>query len=117
MDRRLTLLLVAGTLLTGVWQLSLATAQTATSWDGTWAGFWGGISATSITIVGGRLARYEFKGKPVPITISKVQGNMITFGVAGDYVIRVIKTSQNMATATYENFRNNDTAAADLTRN
>jgi hypothetical protein len=108
---------VAVTLLTGVGQFSPATAQAGSSWNGTWTGFWGGASATSVTIVGGRLARYEFKGRPVPVTISKIEGNMLTFGIAGNYAIRIIKTSQNTATASYESLRNNDTAAADLTRN
>ena len=102
-------------LLIGAGQISLVTAQTATSWDGTWTGFWGGISATSVTIVGGRISRYEFKEKSVPITISEVQENTVTFGVAGNYEVRIIKTSQNTATATYENFTNNDIAVADLT--
>jgi hypothetical protein len=126
MNRRAIIFLAASAFLTGAVQFSPVAAQKAGNWDGTWSGSWSGPrvpvnrGATSVTIIGGRIARYEYMGRPVPVTISKVERSIVTFGIAGNYAIRITRTGPNTATATYENLGSNeagDVAAADLTRN
>jgi hypothetical protein len=93
-----------------------AFAQRTNSWDGVWTGLWGGVSRTSITIVNGRLVRVDYEGQPSPVTIATIQRDSLTFGVPNNYIVRVERTGPNTATATFENFRTNETDAADLTR-
>jgi len=97
--------------------LGPAIAQASATWNGVWTGSWGGIKPCSVMIVSGKVARYENDGKPVPVTLSKIDGDTITFGVAEYYAIRIIRTGPNTATAPFENFRDSkDVSAADLTR-
>jgi hypothetical protein len=117
MNRRAIIFLAASALLIGAVPFSPVAAQKAGSWDGTWSGTWVPGGGASLTIIGGKVARYEFRGHPVPVTISKVERSIITFGTAGHYAVRITRTGPNTATATYESFLNNDAAAADFTRN
>ena len=118
MIRRAIIFFAGMILLTGAIPFSPASAQKVGSWDGTWSGIWiPGNGTTSVTIVAGRIARYEYRGKPVPVTIAKIERSIVTFGTAGHYAIRVTRIGPNTASATYESFLSNDVAAADLTRN
>ena len=55
MNRRAIIFMTASDLLTGA-VLSPAAAQKASSWDGIWSGTWIPGGATSVTIIGGRVA-------------------------------------------------------------
>ena len=51
-----------------------ALAASATGWDGTWSGAWGGkpSEATSITIAGKQVVSYQYKGESHPVATSNV---------------------------------------------
>lgn len=83
--------------------------------DGRWTGEWDGISATTILISGGKVVRYRFRGRQVPITRSQVTAKTLTFGNA-TYTVRVTFESAQRATAHYQNLTRGFTSSAILTR-
>jgi hypothetical protein len=55
-------------------------AFAADSWDGTWTGLWGGADETAITIEGGKVVTYSFKGTTQPVETESADGKQIRFG-------------------------------------
>jgi hypothetical protein len=93
---------------------SSSQAAPKSAWDGTWSGSWGGQAATSVTIAGNRVVRYEYKGAPAPVGKSKVTPTTVTFGPK-DFTVTITKTGDTTASAQYHSAVNGD-AAADLTK-
>ena len=91
-------------------------AKTASPWDGTWSGSWGGQADTSISIAGGQVISYKYKGGPVPIKFQNVSGKTVSFGIKGNYDVKLQMTGPTTASATFHSPTLGD-AAADLTKN
>jgi peptidoglycan hydrolase-like protein with peptidoglycan-binding domain len=83
--------------------------------DGRWTGDWGGRSSATILISNGKVLRYRFRGREVPITRATGSGNTITFG-SDTYTVRVTFHSDRNASAHYRHHTNGNTSTADLTR-
>ena len=95
--------------------LALLTAPThaASSWDGRWAGAWGGNDPTAVIIKGNRVVAYEYGGATNPVQHSKATGNRIVYGEA-DIVVTLTRTGPNTARATIKSGQGSGTA--ELTR-
>ncbi len=83
--------------------------------DGRWSGAWGGRAAATVLISHGKVIRYRYRGRVVPITRDSSSGNSITFG-SDTYTVRVVFESDRSATAHYRHHFNGNTATANLTR-
>jgi len=88
-------------------------AGRASSWDGRWAGAWGGNDPTAINIHGGRVVSYEYGGATTPVHSSRVSAKRISYGEK-DVSVTVTRTGPNTAHATIKTSQGN--GEADLTR-
>ncbi len=50
------------------------------SWDGRWAGAWGGNDPTAVIVKGGKVVAYEYGGSTTPVSSSRVTPKRITYG-------------------------------------
>jgi hypothetical protein len=92
-----------------------ALAASATGWDGTWSGAWGGraAEATSITIAGKRVVSYEYQSVSHPVANSNVTPTKITYEDQGN-TVTLIKKSETTASASLHSQQGD--ATAELTR-
>jgi hypothetical protein len=79
------------------------------SWDGRWAGAWGGNDPTAVNIRGGRVVSYEYSGQTNPVEWSKVSPSRITYGES-NIVVTLTRTGPNTAHATIKTGQGNGTA-------
>jgi hypothetical protein len=79
------------------------------SWDGRWAGAWGGNDPTAVNIRGGRVVSYEYGGSTSPVEWSKVSGSRITYGES-NIVVTLVRTGANSAHASIKTGQGNGTA-------
>jgi hypothetical protein len=92
-----------------------ALAASATGWDGTWSGAWGGkpSEATSITIAGKQVVSYQYKGESHPVATSNVTPTKITYEDQGN-TVTLTKKSETTASAALHSQQGD--ATAELTR-
>ena len=83
------------------------------SWDGRWAGAWGGRDATAINVSGGRVVSYEYNGQTNPVDSSRMTPSRIVYHVS-DIVVTMTRTGANTAHATIKTGQGN--GAAELVR-
>jgi hypothetical protein len=76
---------------------------------------WGERSSATVLISGGKILRYRYRGREVPITRSSVAGNTLTFG-SDTYTIKVTFHSAREASAHYRHHANGNTFTAVLLR-
>ena len=88
-------------------------AGRVSSWDGHWAGAWGGNDPTAINIKGGRVVSYEYGGSTNPVGWSRVSARLVTYGEK-DVTVTMTRTGANTAHATIKTSQGNGTA--ELTR-
>ena len=90
-------------------------AASATGWDGTWRGAWGGRSmeATSVTVAGKRVVSYEYQGVSHPVANSKLTAAGITYEDQGN-AVTLTRTSRTTAHAALHSQQGD--ATAELTR-
>jgi hypothetical protein len=89
-----------------------ATEQTQVNpskFDGTWQGSWGGSAATVISIHGGKVTSYTYKGTSVPIGQTTTSGNTLSFG--SGYTVTLTLAAPNRATAQYTGSQGRSTAS------
>lgn len=79
------------------------------SWDGRWAGAWGGNDPTAINIRGGRVVSYEYGGATNPVGWSHVTAHRISYGES-NIVVTMTRTGPNTAHATIKTGQGNGTA-------
>jgi hypothetical protein len=79
------------------------------SWDGRWAGAWGGNDPTAITIKGGHVVSYEYGGATNPVSSSKVTAKRVVYG-ENDIVVTMTRTGAKTAHATIKSSQGNGTA-------
>jgi hypothetical protein len=77
--------------------------------DGTWRGAWGGSAATVISINGGKVTSYTYKGTSVPIGQTTTSGNTLSFG--SGYTVTLTLAAPNRATAQYTGSQGRSTAS------
>jgi tetratricopeptide (TPR) repeat protein len=83
--------------------------------DGRWTGDWGGRSSATVLISNGKVIRYRYRGREVPVTESAVSGNTLTFG-SNTYTIQITFESARTASAYYRHHFNGNASSATLTR-
>jgi len=83
--------------------------QVGGSWDGRWAGAWGGNDPTAVIIKGNRVVAYEYGGSTNPVEHSQTTGNRIVYGEA-DIVVTLTRTGTNSAHATIKSGQGTGTA-------
>ena len=81
----------------------------ANSWDGRWAGAWGGNDPTAVIVRGGRVVAYEYGGSTNPVGWSRVTAKRITYGES-NIVVTLTRTGANTAHATIKTGQGNGTA-------
>src|SRR5271165_1858758 len=99
MKLRWVILALVSTLLSGMIECRSSLAQLDSSWNGLWSGSWGGTAPTFVTIRDGKVAAYEYKGNPVAFTASKIEDDKVTFGIANNYAIHIVRTGPSSAKA------------------
>jgi hypothetical protein len=79
-----------------------STAALATSaWDGTWAGSFKTGDPVSVTIAGGKVIAYSFRGAaPYGIEYSRVTRTTVAFGDKQNYSVRLFKRDERTAFGT-----------------
>src|SRR5579863_7963934 len=83
------------------------------SWDGHWAGAWGGSDPCAVNIKGGRVVSFEYGGQTTPVASSKVTATRVVYGEK-DVVVTLTRTGPKTAHATLKSSQGN--ATAELTR-
>ena len=83
------------------------------SWDGRWAGAWGGNDPTAIIVKGNRVVAYVYAGSTNPVARSHVTAKRIVYG-ENNIVVTMTRTGPNTAHATIKTGQGNGTA--ELTR-
>ena len=81
----------------------------AASWDGRWAGAWGGNDPTAIIVKGNRVVAYVYAGATNPVAQSHVTAKRIVYG-ENNIVVTVFRTGPNTAHATIKTGQGNGTA-------
>jgi len=92
---------------------SASRRHSSASWDGRWAGAWGGNDPTAVIIKDDRVVAYEYGGSTNSVEHSKTMGNRIVYGEA-DIVVTLTRTGPNSAHATIKSGQG--TATAELVR-
>jgi hypothetical protein len=85
----------------------------ARSWDGRWAGAWGGNDPTAIIVKGNRVVAYVYGGATNPVSSSRVTAKRIVYG-ENNIVVTMTRTGPNTAHATIKTSQGN--GVAELTR-
>ena len=81
------------------------------SWDGRWAGAWGGSQPTAIIVRDNRVVGYEYNGALNPVSESRVTANQIVYdNNKRDAEVTLIRTGPNNARATIKSFMGSGTA-------
>ena len=113
-DRRsLFAALAASLVLASAPTLARPAKSAGRSWDGRWAGAWGGKDATAITVSGGHVVSYEYNGQTNPVASSHVTAKRIVYGDNG-VVVTLTRTGANTAHAKIKTGQGN--GAAELVR-
>ncbi len=81
----------------------------AGSWDGRWAGAWGGNDPTAVIIKGNRVVAYEYGGATNPVGWSRVTARRISYGES-NIVVTMTRTGPNSAHATIKTGQGKGTA-------
>jgi formylglycine-generating enzyme required for sulfatase activity/class 3 adenylate cyclase len=72
-------------------------------WDGTWAGWSGGRTATKIVISGGNVVEYDYNGNAqTNLGQTLISGDTLTFAIPPEVVITLTKRSPTAATAHFD---------------
>jgi len=90
-------------------------SETASSWNGRWAGAFGARSDIVVTITAGKVASVTLLGQPLTVATSAITGDSATMS-GPDFSLSLKRVAPGSAQGTYENNRK-ERATALLTRN